>query len=80
VIANLGRILAVELVCAARGLDLRAPLEPASGTAAGRSALRALVPGPGPDRWLSPELAAAERLVASGDLLAAVEATVGELA
>ena len=28
-VANLGRILAVELACAARGLDLRAPLEPA---------------------------------------------------
>jgi histidine ammonia-lyase len=78
-LANLGRILAVELVCAARGLDLRAPLEPAIGTAAGRSALRAAVAGPGPDRWLSPELAAAERLVASGDLVAAVEAAVGEL-
>ena len=31
---NLARILAVELVCAARGLELRAPLRPAAGTAA----------------------------------------------
>ena len=36
-------------------------------------------PGHGPDRWLAPELAAAEGLVASGDLLAAVEGVVGEL-
>src|SRR5918994_1368382 len=79
VVANLGRILAVELVCAARGLDLRAPLAPGPGTAAALAAARAQVPGTGPDRWLSPELAAAERLVRSGDLLEAVEAQMGPL-
>ncbi len=78
-VANLGRILAIEIVCAARGLDLRAPLRPAPGTAAALSALRERVPGPGPDRWLGPELAAAEELVSSGALLAAVEASVGVL-
>ena len=30
-LGNLGRILAVELTCAAHGLDLRAPLEPGAG-------------------------------------------------
>jgi histidine ammonia-lyase len=76
---NLGAILAVELGCAGRGLDLRAPLLPGPGTAAALAALRAELPGPGPDRWLSPELADAERLVRSGDLLAAVEASIGPL-
>ena len=77
-LANLGRILAVELVCAARGLDLRAPLEPGAGTGAAVAALRqAGVEGPGPDRWLAPELEAAERLVASGAVIEAVEAAVG---
>jgi histidine ammonia-lyase len=79
VVANLGRILAVELTCAARGIDLRAPLEPAPGTAAALAALRRAVPGPGPDRWLAPELAEAERLVASGAIVAAVEAELGAL-
>jgi histidine ammonia-lyase len=79
-VANLGRILACELVCAARGLELRAPLPPAAGTAAALAALRrAGVPGDGPDRWQSPELAAAERLVLSGGLVAAVETTIGPL-
>jgi histidine ammonia-lyase len=79
-IANLNRILAVELACAARALDLRAPLEPADGTGAALAAVRAAgVPGPGHDRWLAPELAAAERLVASRDLVAAVERSIGEL-
>ena len=78
-VANLGRILAVEVSCAARGLDLRAPLQPGVATAAALAALRAGVPGPGPDRFLAPELAEAERLVRSGALLAATEAAIGPL-
>ncbi len=78
-VANLGRILAVEVSCAARGLDLRAPLQPGAATAAALAALRAEVAGPGPDRFLAPELAVAERLVRSGALLAATEAATGPL-
>jgi histidine ammonia-lyase len=79
-VANLRRILAVEVVCAARGLDLRAPLLPGAGTGAALAALRARVEGPGPDRQVAPELAAAEELIASGELLGAVEAQIGALA
>ncbi len=78
-IANLRRILAVELVCAARGLDLRAPLVPGEGTGAALAAVRERVAGPGPDRWLAPELAASEELVAQGEVLRAVEAELGDL-
>jgi len=78
-VANLGRILAVELTCAARALDLRAPLAPAAGTAAALRALRERVAGPGPDRYLSPELADAEQLIGSGALLSAVEQQLGAL-
>jgi histidine ammonia-lyase len=69
VVANLARILAVELVCAGRGLEFRAPLEPAAATRAALRRLREHVPEAGPDRWVSPELEAAERLVRSGALL-----------
>jgi histidine ammonia-lyase len=79
VVANLSRILAVELTCAARALDFRAPLEPGPGTAAARVALRTAVPGPGPDRSLAPELADAEALVASGAVAEAVEDAIGAL-
>ena len=79
VVTNVGRILGVELACAARALDLRAPLEPGPGTAAARAAVRGTIPGPGPDRWLSPELAEAEELVASDALLKAVEQAIGAL-
>ena len=79
-ISNLGRILAVEAVCAARGLELRVPLEPGAGSGAALAAIRSAgVPGPGPDRHLAPELAEAERLVATGGLVRAVEDAIGEL-
>ncbi|MBS1860870.1 MAG: histidine ammonia-lyase [Actinobacteria bacterium] len=78
-LANLRRILAVEISCAVRGLELREPLRPAPGTAAARDCLRGSVPGFGPDRWLSPELAAAEELLGSGALVAAVEDEIGGL-
>ena len=79
-VANLGRIIACEVVCAARGIELRHPLNPAAPTGAAVDALRSAgVEGSGPDRWLSPELAIAEALVMSGDLLAAVESITGRL-
>jgi histidine ammonia-lyase len=79
-VANLRRILAVELVCAAHGIDLRAPLRPGAGTGAALGAIRERVDGPGPDRHVAPDLAAAEDLVASGALHGAVEAQIGALA
>ena len=79
-LANLRRVLAVEAACAARGLELRAPLEPGAGTGAALAAIRSAgVPGPGPDRHLAPELEAMERLIASGELIGAVEGAIGEL-
>ena len=78
-VANLCRIVAVELACAARGLDLRAPLAPAPGTAAALSVLRSRVPGPGPDRYMSPELAEVDELVRSGAVVVAVEQAIGPL-
>ncbi|MBV8221242.1 MAG: aromatic amino acid lyase, partial [Solirubrobacterales bacterium] len=78
-VGNLTRIVAVELTCAARALDLRAPLAPAPGTAAALALLRSRVPGPGPDRFLSPELSAVEELVRSGEVVDAVEDAIGPL-
>lgn len=78
-VANLRRILAVELVCASAAVDLRAPLTPGAGTGAAIEALRQRVAGPGADRWLSPDLLAAEELLADGTVLAAVESAIGPL-
>ncbi|MQA06563.1 MAG: histidine ammonia-lyase [Streptosporangiales bacterium] len=76
---GLTRVLAIELLTAARALDLRAPLAPAPATAAVRDRLRDVVPGPGADRFLAAEIDAAVSLVADGDLVAAAERVTGPL-
>jgi histidine ammonia-lyase len=65
VVDNLRRVIAIELVTAARGIEMRAPLKPAAKTSAMLAKLRKEVPGVGPDRFLAPELESAERLLAS---------------
>jgi histidine ammonia-lyase len=79
VLDNLTSILAVELVAAARALDMRAPLKPAPATAAVRDLVRKHVKGVGPDRVVAPELAAAEALIRSGAIVAAAQAVTGPL-
>jgi histidine ammonia-lyase len=76
---GLTRVLAVEILTAARALDLRAPLAPAPATAAVVGVLREHVPGPGPDRHLAPEIDATVELVRSGAVVAAVESVTGPL-
>jgi histidine ammonia-lyase len=76
---GLQRVLAIEILTAARALDLRAPLEPAPATAAVRSALRDHVDGPATDRFLAPELEHSVRLVADGTYVTAAEAVTGPL-
>ena len=63
VVDNLRRVVAIELVTAARALEMRAPLKPAPITGELLAKLRKEVPGVGPDRFLAPELEAAERLL-----------------
>jgi histidine ammonia-lyase len=75
----LTRVLAIELMTAARALDLRTPLVPAPATAAAVAAVRETVPGTGPDRYLSPEIEAVVSLVRSGAVLAAAEGVTGPL-
>jgi histidine ammonia-lyase len=76
---GLGRVIAVELLTAARALDLRAPLTPAPATAAVVAGLRNTVEGPGTDRHLAPEIENALTYVTSGQALAAAEAVTGPL-
>ncbi|GAA4610499.1 histidine ammonia-lyase [Actinoallomurus liliacearum] len=77
---GLTRVVAVELLTAARALDLRAPLRPGPATGAVVAALRTRVPAPGPDRYLAPEIAATVDLVRDGSLVAAAETVTGPLA
>ncbi|GAB2516060.1 histidine ammonia-lyase [Nocardiopsis aegyptia] len=70
---GLTTVLAVELLTAARALDLRSPLQPGPATGAVVRALREHVEGPGPDRHLSPEIAAVAALVSDGTVVEAAE-------
>ncbi|MFK3669234.1 histidine ammonia-lyase [Leifsonia aquatica] len=73
---GLTRVLAIEVLTASRGADLRAPLTQGPATGAVTAALREQVAGPGPDRYLSPEIEAAVALVASGALRDAADAAL----
>ncbi|GAA2374867.1 histidine ammonia-lyase [Streptomyces cuspidosporus] len=78
---NLTRVLAVELVAATRAIELREGLTPAPASRAVLAAVRrAGVEGPGEDRYLAPDLAAADAFVRSGKLTEAVEEVTGPLA
>jgi len=77
---GLQRVLAIEVLTAARALDMRRPLEPAAATGAVLAALRQSVAGPGTDRFLAPEIEAAVDLVARGEAVRAAEAVTGPLA
>ena len=83
-VENLRRVLAIELVTATRAIDMRTAMSdgvlvPGPAGAAVIEVLRATVPGPGSDRFLSPELEEADRLVGSGAIRAAAEQATGPL-
>ncbi len=80
-IGNLNRVLAVELYAATRAIELRHGLTPAPASRAVIHALRAAgVEGPGPDRFLAPDLEAADAFVRAGGVVAAAEQVTGPLA
>jgi len=76
---GLARVLAVELLTAARGIQLRAPLEPSPATGAVINALRETTAGPGVDRFMAPEIEATVQFVATGAALRAAETVTGPL-
>jgi histidine ammonia-lyase len=68
VLDNAERVIAVELLCAAEGVDLRVPLRPAAGTARVRDAVREVVPRLEQDRPPGPDIEAVARLVRGGEV------------
>ena len=76
---GLATVIGIEVLTAARALDLRAPLQPAPATAAVVALVREQVSGPGPDRFLAPEIAAVTALVESGAVVAAAEMHTGPI-
>ena len=76
---GLTRVLAIELLTAARGIDLRAPLRPSAATGAVLAALRETCAGAGADRFLAPEIEAAVAFVRDGGAVRAAESVTGPL-
>jgi histidine ammonia-lyase len=72
-ITNLSHIIAIELVTAARAIELRAPLQPSPISHKVIEELRKHVGGTGPDRYLSPELRAAQEFVISGKVTSVIQ-------
>ena len=70
--ANLGHVLGVELLAAARGCDFHAPLASSGPLEAVRRLLRAEVPTLDEDRHFSPDMEAATALIRSGAVMKAV--------
>jgi histidine ammonia-lyase len=64
-------VLAVEALCAARGLDLRLPLRPGPRLSAAHATIRERVPPLTGDRSPAPDIAVLAELIASGALLEA---------
>jgi len=67
-IENLTKIIGIEYLTAARAIDLRAPLQASQITGKAVSELRKTSQGPGPDRFLAPDMQAAVNVVANGTL------------
>jgi histidine ammonia-lyase len=66
VIHNVQRVLAIELLCAAQGLDFRRPLRPGRGVVEAHDLVRAIVPPLVRDRVLSPDIEAVAAAVSAG--------------
>src|SRR5206468_12671741 len=60
------RVVAIELLCAAQGLDFRLPLKPGKGALAAHNAVRGLIPHLDEDRPPSPDIEALATAVREG--------------
>jgi histidine ammonia-lyase len=70
-------VLAIELLCAAQGIDLRRPLTTTKPLEAVHAAIRAKVPAMMTDRPLAPDIAAVRALIDDGSLIAAAVSSGG---
>jgi histidine ammonia-lyase len=79
VLANAERVLAIELLAGAQGVEFLAPLQPGRGVRAAREFVRELSPRLRDDRPLSGDIETVAHAIREGSLAHAVESEVGEL-
>ncbi len=75
VVQNVRHVLAIELMCAAQGLDHRAPLRAGRGAERGRQLVRELVAPLGQDRVLSTDISALAQAIERGHFTPSVDGT-----
>ncbi len=78
-LANVERVLAIELLAGVQAVEFLAPLQPGVGARAAREHVRSISPRLRDDRSLSGDIEAVAETIRSGALVEAVEAEVGEL-
>ena len=71
VVDRVAHVLAIEAICAAQGLDLRAPMRPGRRVAGAHAAVRGVVAHLAADRPPAPDIAALVPLVRDGRLVEA---------
>ena len=69
--ANTANILAIELLAAAQGVDLRAPYRTSPALEGVMATIRAAVPHYDLDRYFAPDIVATAKLVEDGTIAAA---------
>lgn len=77
--ANVARVIGIELMCAAQAVEFTDSRGLGAGTAVAYKLVRKICPKLEEDRILAPDMEALAELVRSGELVAAVEAAIGEL-
>ncbi|MGC1497493.1 MAG: histidine ammonia-lyase [Sulfitobacter sp.] len=78
-VTNLERILGVEAICAAQGIEFRAPLTTSAPLTAVVQTLRSKVATLTNDRYMAPDLEAAATLIRDGAIVACTGTTLPEL-
>lgn len=79
IVENVKNVLAVELICAAQALDLRAPLTPAPATSAVLNLVRGRIAHWKEDRLMHVSIERASDMIASGAVIESAEKVTGKI-
>lgn len=76
IVKNAENVLAIELLCACQALELRAPFEPSRVTGKVLSLVREQIPRLDNDRFMHPDIVAAQKLISEKKIVRKVEELV----
>ncbi|MBQ9881086.1 MAG: histidine ammonia-lyase [Synergistes sp.] len=79
ILDNTNKVIAIEMLNAAQGMDFRAPLRPGAGTQAAFTEYRKYVPFYEKDQLMYPLMHKSLEIIESGAIIEAAEAAVGTL-